>query len=157
MGVSRAALEPGPHAAAMGIQHASSIEPAQGSAGLQLWTGGGFVVSSEQVTGAIEHEAAKDDNARKLDRPATRRHLFVFLSTATGGPELHALHQVIEGHELFPMPPKPKLPREVTTAWAAAGWSGVYITPPGEWSTFATPDDLVAEPSSVLLPDDGKG
>jgi hypothetical protein len=73
-------------------------------------------VDPANLTRAVETEAAKEDNRRKLARAPTgaRRHLFVWL---------HDSHWYVASLLRSPIstPPAPLLPPEVDVVWAAVG------------------------------------
>lgn len=117
----------------LGVQGATSFT--QGPAGL-ITTGSHSLFSThpDLVVEAVEVEASKDDNRRKLAASgSTDRHLFVWVER---NPEAGAL--------AFPLLPEtlPRLPVEVTTVWVATGGyadEGLVIqrcwrvSPPDEW------------------------
>lgn len=71
------------------------------------------MLSSNQVVAALEREAQKDDNRRKLGRsPAAHRHLFVHIAYDCY-PAFEAMLQCGVPHSAM------RLPSEVTAIWAA--------------------------------------
>ena len=83
-----------------------------GRIGISTPSGGG-VVGAEHFVRAIEHEAIKDDNRRKLRAATARqRHLFVYVDP-------HAFLPWIVLIDQDPPATPPSLPEEVDVVWAA--------------------------------------
>lgn len=99
--------------------------------------GGGGIVSSEHLQRAVESEAMKDDNRRKLrNANARERHLFVYV-------DAHAFRPWIALIDQEPPPTPPSLPPEVDVVWAVteAPGSGVQCVVwqgrrDGEWRSL---------------------
>jgi hypothetical protein len=128
----------------LGIWGGSSYEPSdpddKPAIWLQVGSGGSYGASS--VTQALQRAAAEEDNQKKLAAcpRASRRHLFVMLTSATEDLSWVALIGVLDG--THPLPPAPTLPEAITTVWAGMPDRGIYITPPGDWQTFGGSPDL---------------
>jgi hypothetical protein len=106
----------------LGIEHGSVVS--RKSPGIGIATpGDGGLVDPALVNEAVETEALKADNKRKLSSAAgSEKHLFVYVA--------HTRHVVwVAVREEAPPTAGPKLPPEITHVWVAT-WAG-----DGAWHT----------------------
>lgn len=87
----------------------------------------GGMVDANQVASAVEAEANKDDNRRKLREPpeARRRHLFVHIDSSAGM-TVSAVDYTLDSRV-------PEVPEPITTAWVAGVRGIVYSVTPPAW------------------------
>ena len=128
--------------AALGCNFGFSSEPeAGGGARIHPVSSDGGRVDRDLVPAAVEAEAAKADNRRKLQAPADalRRHLLVYIDSSTGVTFSAASHG--------DMGRLPVLPDPITTAWVAGGGGSLFVcTPPGAWEEYRVPLDVFEHP-----------
>lgn len=113
---------------ALGCNFGFSSEPPEGEvARIHPGAPVGGEVGGDLVAKAVEEEAAKVDNQKKLREPAgaQRRHLFVVVDGSTGA-AFSAVSHGLTGR-------LPLLPDPITTAWVASSSSVYVTTPPGDW------------------------
>jgi len=98
----------------LGVESAGVVKWKQ--PGIQIgYPGTGGAVGAECAVEAIDLEARKDDNRRKLAATgATARHLFVYVDALNFLPWVGVRDFDPAGHT-------PSLPEEITDVWAAAG------------------------------------
>jgi hypothetical protein len=100
----------------LGVEQGTVMKWKSPGIGIAL-PGDGGLVEPELVNTAVEREASKRDNRRKLGAaPAGEKHLFVYITTTN-----HVVWVAVRDGP----PPEigPVLPPEVTHAWVAA-WAG---------------------------------
>jgi hypothetical protein len=102
------------------------------------------------IAEAVEMEAADDGNRRKLatSNQARRSHLFLRVDIYSASDCYSAVRQAFESGRL---PPEPKLPSPITTAWVASSTEVFVITPPGRWKAHRIPPDVNEHPELWLL------
>ena len=101
--------------------------------------GVGGLIHDDLIADAIEQEAGKRDNQRKLSQPpgARRRHLFVIADSSTS--VISAAHRGMTGRV-------PVLPEPITTAWILGSTTAYCVTPPARWESHPVPDDVFVHP-----------
>jgi hypothetical protein len=129
----------------LGVQDGCSRVPAIGQAPYISFNAPvGGITQADLIASAIEREAAKADNQRKLAQPpgAQRRHLFVVFDGSSGS-FFNAVDRGLRGR-------LPMLPASITTAWAAARGFVLVTTPPDPWQQHAVPQAVFDAPERWL-------
>jgi hypothetical protein len=118
-----------------------SGEPAHISTGAPV----GGMTLPDLVAAAIEVEAGKSDNEKKLAQTPTaaHRHLFVPFDSSSGA-AFNALDRGVIGR-------LPNLPTPITTAWACARARVYVATPPAPWQEHALVPAVFDSPADWLL------
>jgi hypothetical protein len=129
----------------LGVQDGYSRAPAPGQTAYVSFGApvGGFT-QADLVASAIEREASKADNQRKLAQPpsARRRHLFLVFDGSSGS-FFNAVDRGLQGR-------LPRLPAPITTGWAAARGFVLVTTPPNPWQQHALPQAVFDAPETWL-------
>jgi hypothetical protein len=105
----------------------------------------GGITLPDLVAVAIEAEAAKPDNRKKLSDPpgAAQRHLVVPFDV-TSGSAFNAADRAMIGR-------LPNLPAPITTAWALARGQLLVTMPPDPWAIHQIPRAVFDSPAAWLM------
>jgi hypothetical protein len=123
----------------MGVRLVSSYVPSDERPVMWISSGSGGWIHADAIADTVEAAAADPGNRAKLLAPASapRRHLLV-TPALSGGVAYTALLDIFGGDER--MPRVPTLPEPITTVWAASDSGAIYVSPPGAWTLFRTPE-----------------
>lgn len=121
----------------LGVNTCHGSSPVSGREGsVELALSFGSFLNPTVIAEIAEAAASALDNRGKLNVPwAKRRHLAIVLTGATEDMATSTLRDCLLGES--ELPPMPKLPEEITTAWVMSPDGAMWITPPDDpWRRY---------------------